>query len=438
VADKETFESTYYNLFDKLVGVGGFKVWKQHDFSRYSRGSEAWTASRGNQRSQMQQASQLLVAINEVSKLLMGMYKDLGRIKEALGYYGDKSTPSEIVLKSLWADLIDAKKGVTSIHGMAKGDLQMLMLRDYFYHVNAKNDEEIDQKVEAIETTERIKIVLKRKFKEFLDWKKRWKEELEKAKPLIEERITAQEETIKMYKEWARPLISDVQNLVLGLKHKPGEHLDPGLIEIGKTVISNVLMLAWKGYDDPSKDDEKKKFNSLFPEKDKNVDDWIPAAKYIIKKGLSEYGWYVPVMEISFDFSGSTSPGIAYPTQLFDTTLTMELKIYDLPAFIKKRKELQEDVADKWFDKVLAPVITAKEDSEKKKEAKSEPFTSVKNAMNGFNDFLRKLSGDHEKNPDMRVLAISDLKDSAFNVYEKFKKAQGQLTWGDRAPPEVE
>lgn len=435
VATKETFESTYYELFDKLANIGGFSVWKTADLAQYSMRSRAWSASRQSQQAQMKQATQLLMSINEISKALIGMYKDLGRINEILGYYKSGKQPSELILKSLWTDLVDAKKGQSSIHAMSSKDLQMMMLRDYFFHLSCKNESEVESKVEELDTTERIKIVLKRKLKEFLDWKKRWKEELKKSKNLIEERIKSQEETINMYKEWARPLIKDVENLMLGLRFKSGEHLDPTLIDIGKSVASKVDMFCWKGYKEPS-GKAKEKYESLLPSNGDDLKDWLPAAEYLAKNEFTSYGWYVPVIEVSFDFTGSTSEGIPYPKQVFDTTLTMELKIYDLPAFIKKRKELKEDKADKWFKKVLAPLEKAREELEGKSE--SQAFMGVKSIFDTISDFKNALTGRGYKDPDMRVMAINELKDSAFSVYEKFKKAQGQLTWGDRAPEIVE
>ena len=128
----------------------------------------------GARATQMQQkAAEYLGAINQVVKSIVNILYDLKEFEIRIKEY-DKLKSSdekekeeaEQVLKTIWMDQVDIKKGRGSVNGLAQ-DLRFITLRDAFFVVRKPSD--VDKK--DLDLNDRVKRILKTKLEEFMLWK---------------------------------------------------------------------------------------------------------------------------------------------------------------------------------------------------------------------------------------------------------------------------
>jgi len=364
------FEPFYYWILDFLRVNLKYKVVKGADYYNISaRAPEFYSMLQAIHLS-MADASSFLAQIGTILKGIVAMKQDYQRIKECLDYYEKaKKPPGELVLKGLWVDFVDVKTGASSITQVTR-NLPFFTVRDWFFRVNSV--EEIDK----LPTNERVKNFLKRKFLEYQTWKKMWYESLKEMLQIIEERIKASSETVNLYKEWVKPLIRNVQSLQMRV-----EPISPELVTIGGNIYGVVELLAYKGFDEV--------------------------------KLKSEFGNFVPCIQLQFLIRGSSPPGRYMRTELLLRSVLM-----DLDTFIQQLEEWKKDPVEEWFKRL---VLTYSKQEVKEEKIEKQERKVKKSRLR----FLYYLSGAEYRDRNMALKALQDLD----TLYDTLKKAFGMLTW---------
>ena len=386
-------------------------LWKITDWHRFAKRTQEWGSMTQKKTYQIEEANKLLQTIGALSKNLVSMYKELQRIKEALDLYEKGKEPGELELKGLWADVVDARQGNPGSMVNLEKNLQFFTLRDWFFHIDADTPEKVEEVVNKLDTTERLKVVLKRKLIQYLTWKEHWKESLEELKRHLEERIKSGENSIKMYKEWARPIIRDVEGLQMRFDTK-----DPRIFEMGSSLISRIELVAFKGFKEDWETIKKKLEEEKLLDVKNNNGEWDLIDDYIWFNDLCDYGKYVIVIKVIYDILESTPQG-----QWSINEIKFVGELYKVSEFIKQALEWEKDPYDRWFDKVIEPLVDYKEEFNPEDEKKSK-FKKPSNLAVKFKLFFGKLE-------DKKKEAKEDLKSDAWKLYNIFKKSRGMVTW---------
>ncbi|MCW1296571.1 MAG: hypothetical protein OH319_02725 [Candidatus Parvarchaeota archaeon] len=377
----DALEPFYYTATD-LLRAAGVKLVKLVDYYAFSERSQEWGQMEMKKYYQTQNAMALLKSIQDMYRSLIGMEKDLQRVNECLDYYKEKKgQPPDLVLKGIWVDFIDSRLGAGSIQVMSQ-QTQFFPLRDWFFVAQDVKD------VDKLETNERIKNILKRKLTEYEAWKKYWKDSLEKMKKVLEERINAQQKSIELYKDWAKPLIRNVTELEQALKGNNFlRWISPDIIKIGETVYSYVKLIGYR---------------DVFENEDN---------RYLFRD-------YVPCVEIDFVLRGSS------PRGAMKTTMTVKAMIYEADELKRIIEEAKKDKMEEWFKNLYLSAGGEEKEKVKKKEEKKKEKSEIQT-------FFETLSGKEWMG--MRNAWVQCLED-AWLAYDVTKKVLKIESWPYKYP----
>src|SRR3989344_506167 len=219
-------EQTYYWFLRYFNESWGFeRVDKVIDTHASSVASSTFGNMQTRLGAQQGQASQYLKGISDMIKGLFQMVRELRIIDERLQYYydsdGDKkgfpenALSSEIVLKGLWVDQVEGgSKNPGSIYGLS-ATMGFTILPDLFFRIQIKDRKSLEKEVDAIKFNEKIKEVLKRKLRQYYEWKWRTKKELEVRRDFEIKYFKQHYDTIKMYMAWVKPYLRNARRLQL-------------------------------------------------------------------------------------------------------------------------------------------------------------------------------------------------------------------------------
>jgi hypothetical protein len=219
-------EQTYYWFLRYFQETWGFdKADKVIDSMASSVSSSIFGNLQTRLGAQQNQASQYLKGISEMIKGLFQIVREVRIIDDRLQYYYDsdgdaKGNPStalssEIVLKGLWIDQVEGgAKNPGSVYGLAQ-TIGFSILPDLFFRIKVKDRKHLEVDVDALRFNEKVKEVLKRKLRQYYEWKWRTKKELEQRR-LFEIRYLRQHyDTIKLYMSWVKPYLRNIRRLSL-------------------------------------------------------------------------------------------------------------------------------------------------------------------------------------------------------------------------------
>lgn len=239
-------ESVYYWFTGHLRRDQGY-----HDFTKitdtFSASEHSSFFGSAQQRLGIQQdkVSQFLATIGKMVKELFQLVRELRILDERLAYYEDSFTNSkshesaEITLKGIWIDLVEqGSKNPASVYGMAR-ELQFTVLPDLFFSIHPKKAEDVDIKVDKLDFNRKVKEVLKRKLRTYLEWKKSTYKELQARKKFTLKYLRQHYDVIKMYVSWVKPYLKNIHRLQMIDKHK---HTD--LISAFETALIEVELMA--------------------------------------------------------------------------------------------------------------------------------------------------------------------------------------------------
>ncbi|MBS1266320.1 MAG: hypothetical protein MAG795_00287 [Candidatus Woesearchaeota archaeon] len=194
---------------------------------------------------QQDKASQFLQGIGKMTKELFQFVRELRIIDERLEMYSDSYKPgqktadsADISLKGIWIDLVEGgAKNPGSVYGLAR-EVGFATLPDLFFatrtygrkvtnksYKELSNKEaknlvqseiiDIDKKVDKLEFNRKVKEVLKRKLRTFLQWKKMTFSELLTRRRFTLQYLRQHYDIIRMYMQWIKPYLRNIRRLQL-------------------------------------------------------------------------------------------------------------------------------------------------------------------------------------------------------------------------------
>jgi len=243
-------ENTYYWFLTFFNEMWGFeRVEKIIDTLASSVSSSNFANLQTRLAAQQAQASQYLKGISEMVKGLFQIVRELRIIDERLQYYYDSdgdsegvketALSSEIVLKGLWIDQVEGgAKNPASIYGLAQ-TVGFTILPDLFFRIKIKNRKSLESEVEKLKFNEKVKEVLKRKLRQYYEWKWRTKKELQVRRQFELKYLRQHYDTIKLYMSWVKPYLKNVRRLQLYEKNME----DASIINAFETQIIEIETL---------------------------------------------------------------------------------------------------------------------------------------------------------------------------------------------------
>ena len=233
---KFNIEQTYYWFLRYFNESWGFdKVIKVIDTNAAAVASSQFGNLQSRLSAQQNMASQYMKGVSEMIKGLFQIVREIRIIDERLQYYydsdGDKkgipqsALSSEIVLKGLWVDQVEGgAKNPGSVYGLAN-TIGFTILPDLFFRIKIKNRQTLEKEVDALKFNEKVKEVLKRKLRQYYEWKWRTKKELETRRNFEIKYLRQHYDTIKMYMSWIKPYLRNIRRLQLYEKNMENPHI---------------------------------------------------------------------------------------------------------------------------------------------------------------------------------------------------------------------
>jgi len=219
-----SIEEPYFYVLHYLRYFSGFPhIDKITDIFAAAENSAFFGASQQRLGAQQDKVSQFMATIGKMVKELFQLVRELRILDERLGYYNDSysgsksSESAEITLKGSWVDLVEqGAKNPASVYGMAR-EVQFTTLPDLFFSTHPIKQEDVDETVERERGAfnRKIREVLKRKLRTFLAWKEHTFEELKNRRIFTLKYLRQHFEVIKMYMNWVRPYLRNIQRLQL-------------------------------------------------------------------------------------------------------------------------------------------------------------------------------------------------------------------------------
>ncbi|MEK6859448.1 MAG: hypothetical protein AABX54_01405 [Nanoarchaeota archaeon] len=436
----ETLEPVYFWMLDFMNRTFREKnVKKIFDNFASSPGSGHFSELQGKASQMQQEASRVLGTVNNILKGVLNLIYDLKEFKIRLSHYdAAKSTDSKIkeagnlALKQIWMDKVDMQKGQGSINALSSGNLQFVTLRDAFMIANSVSD------VEKMDLNDRVKRILEPRVLEFLEWKKRRKEELKKRFEIEKIYLKSQVAALKLNSRWAKPYLRAAQQLM------SNERLagNPALVTAFNTIL---LELSLMGKGEISVKDSV--FEKRLPKEFRKF------------KNLRKY---YQVVLIDFTFRGIPSKTGQHYT--FGGRADINFRAYalnenEIDLLNEKLSESDlstalkfiQGMTDDSLEKLKIDIEEFSEDADqKKKEEISDPFTAMFSFFKSEKKDLEKAEKQRikllkEKGPKsenyaetyLRALAEAKVKDTCFNIYDIYKKSIGMATFPYMEEPET-
>jgi hypothetical protein len=214
-------EELYYWITDNIMTGEGYPfVKKISDLFSASENSSFFGNSQQRLGMQQEKVSMFMATIGKMVKELFQIVRELRIIDERYAYYEDSMKKdsktrisAEIVLKGLWIDQVEGgSKNPASVYGMAR-ELQFTTLPDIFFATHPLTIEEIDQVVNGLEFNNKVKEVLKRKLRSFMQWKQSTFSEIKNRKIFTLRYLRQHFNSIRMYISWIKPYMRNVKRL---------------------------------------------------------------------------------------------------------------------------------------------------------------------------------------------------------------------------------
>ena len=178
---------------------------------------------------QQEKASQYIRGINEMSKQLFQIVREIRILNERLSYYEtsmsneDDATSAEITLKGIYIDLVEGGgKNPSSVYGLAQ-QVGFTLLPDLFFRVkvNVHKNESIHRVVHVEkykDFNEKVKEVLERKLTQYYAWKMATYKELKHTRNFRIKYLKTYYHSIMMYLQWVKPYLKHIKRLSMDEK----------------------------------------------------------------------------------------------------------------------------------------------------------------------------------------------------------------------------
>jgi len=387
---------------------------------------------------------EILGSVNTVIKSIINLLYDLRELDRRLAVYKDLKSEDEkereaarITLKRVWMDEVDIKKGPGSINSLTtqKG-FEFITLRDAFLQVNSLAD------IEKVDLNERVKRILKDRFKEYQKWEEESYKELTQRRKLELSYLKAQVESLRLYSLWARPYLRAAQML----QFKEAKLGDPELIQ---AFDQNFITIKLRAYSKKYLKEFYKAGPGGLPKKYKPPE-FIPEKKKAALKAEKAGPHIYTVYEVSFTFRSRpamvTQSGGSGVYRQFGM-INIKFEGYLLrPDEFKQLKKMEEVEAMKFIEGLTKESLAAmREDLEKylgeiekleekkKEESKPKPIIDRILGIGGESSEgeskITFFSTQKLMEEQAKELALPGAMELLFTIYDVFKKAHKELSF---------
>jgi hypothetical protein len=238
----ETLEPLYFFILD-MMGTVGLTTEKLTDNFSSSPGSGHFSEMGQRSSIMQQQGTKMLGDVNTVLRSVLNIIYDLRDLKMRLQYYDDlkekgKESGALLSLKQLWMDKVDMAKGNSSIKAMALGQAGYQTLIDAFLVVNSMEE------INTLDLNDRVKRMIIPRWQEFNIWVKGSEVELRKRYSLERSYLKSQVNSLKLYSRWAKPYLKAAQQL-----ESKDMGREPALVKAFNTIILELTLLGKSSID---------------------------------------------------------------------------------------------------------------------------------------------------------------------------------------------
>ena len=428
-SNSETLEPVYFFIVDLMTDFG-LAPEKLIDNFTSTPGSGHFAELGQRATIMQQQATKILGDVNTVLRSVLNIIYDLKEFRIRLEHYKglksqnkDEKDSSILALKQLWMDKVDMAKGNSSIKAMALGQAGFQTLIDAF--LVAKDAKDVDK----IDLNDRVKRILKPRIFEFNTWLEQSERELTKRYELEKNYLKSQVNSLKLYSRWAKPYLMAAQQL----ESKEGGR-EPALVKTFNTILLELTLIG------------KRKINV----KDEAIKGNLPK-DFIKLKSKRDY--YACIL-VDFNFRGIPQRVSQQPHYTFGGKAEVTFRGYALNE--DELKKLDEELDKSDINDVLTLIegtttesleqlqeeinffLEEKEGEEKKAKPQddSNPFFAL------IGKYDKKGTKKQEKKkvvvvkPDnfiesenMRPFTEEEAKDTAFKLFDVYKKAHGMPSY---------
>ncbi len=431
-SSSETLEPIYFFILDLMSDVG-LDVEKFVDNFSSSPGSGHFSELGQRATVMQQQGSKVLGDINTVLRSVLNLVYDLKEFRIRLQSYDDfksedktKSDSARLSLKQIWMDRVDINKGNSSVKAMAfQGGFQTLI--DAFLF--AKDEKDVDN----IDLNERVKRVLRPRIQEFNYWLEQSEIELRKRYGLEKTYLRSQVNSLKLYSRWAKPYLRAAQQLEMKDQGK-----EPAMVKAFNTIILELSLVGKSELDIRGKiesGDLPEDFKKMKMKRDYFSCVIVDFKFRGIPQKVAQQSHYAfgGKAEINFFSYALNKDELEKLNQEFeDSDIGDALKLIE-GATTESLSQIHKEI-DFFLDE---------KGSENKKNGKvgsgSNPFLALIGYYNKESEPKevknsekkeKSLSGDDwiEKN-HLRPVAEEGAKDTAFNLFDIYKKAHGMISY---------
>jgi hypothetical protein len=243
----QSVEEKYFWVIEQMRQDQGYKdITKISDIFAASEQSSFFGSAQQRIGLQQDKVSQFLATIGKMVKELFQLVRELRILDERVGYYTDSMDArsgsresAEITLKGIWIDMVEqGAKNPASVYGMAR-ELQFTSLPDLFFSIHPIRSSDVDVAVDRLDFNRKIKEVLKRKLRTYLDWKERTFHELTNRRTFTLKYLRQHFDIIKMYMSWVKPYLKNIRRLQLADRQE-----SPDLISAFEGSIVEIELLC--------------------------------------------------------------------------------------------------------------------------------------------------------------------------------------------------
>ncbi len=217
---QQSIEEAYYWILDFMRYEQGYAhIEKLIDVFAASEHSAFFGVAQQRIGLQQDKVSQFLATIGKMVRELFQLVREIRVLDERLSYYYDSFTTSkssesaEITLKGTYIDMVEGgAKNPASVYGMSR-ELQFTTLPDLFFSTHPKTARDVDEVVDKLEFNRKVREVLKRKLRSFLEWKEHTFNELKNRRRFTLKYLRQHYDIIKLYMTWVRPYLRNIRRL---------------------------------------------------------------------------------------------------------------------------------------------------------------------------------------------------------------------------------
>ncbi len=199
------------------------------------------------------EAMKIFGTANTVMRSIINILYDLKEMKLRIAPYDDiksedknKKMASTLSLKQIWLDMVDAKRGNSSIKGLAisgANQPNFVTLIDAFFAANSLDDIIKEPKDGGLDLNYRVKRILEQRYPEFERWIIQSEKELKTRMQIEKTYLRSQVSSAKLYARGMKPYLKAAKDL------EQRAEANAWLVNAFNTVLFELSVLGTKEYD---------------------------------------------------------------------------------------------------------------------------------------------------------------------------------------------